>query len=234
MKYVCPICGYVYDEDKGIPEKGIKPGTKWEDLPDDWECPICGASKSAFSPQDGGQASVQGADRSAGQGAGDNVAAPDVDREMSAGEMSVICSNLARGCEKQFLDEESKAFRELADFFASKSAASVSSSVSNDMGGLLNLINNDLSDGFPYANKAAKDAGDRGAQRALVWSEKVSRMLQSLLKRYEKEGDKMLENTGVWVCTVCGFVFIGDNPPDVCPVCKVPSWKFEKITGRAS
>ena len=215
MKYVCPICGYVYDEEKGIPEKGIKPGTKWEDLPDDWECPICGASKSSFSPQTEKESVVE------------DYEAPDLDKEMSPAEMSVICSNLARGCEKQFLDEESKAFKELAEFFGKKS------SVTTDMDNLLDLINKDLSDGFPYANKVAKEAGDRGAQRSLVWSEKVTRMLESLLKRYEKEGDKMLENTGVWVCTICGFVFIGDNPPEVCPVCKVPSWKFEKITGRA-
>lgn len=43
----------------------------------------------------------------------------------------------------------------------------------------------------------------------------------------------MLENTGVYVCTVCGFVFVGDAPPEQCPVCKVPSWKFEKIEGGA-
>jgi rubredoxin len=47
-KYVCSICGYVYDEAAGIPEKGIAPGTKFEDLPDDWDCPMCGADKSVF------------------------------------------------------------------------------------------------------------------------------------------------------------------------------------------
>ena len=47
-KYVCSICGYIYDEATGIPEAGIAPGTKWEDLPDDWVCPICGASKAEF------------------------------------------------------------------------------------------------------------------------------------------------------------------------------------------
>ncbi len=64
---------------------------------------------------------------------------------------------------------------------------------------------------------------DRGALRCQVWSEKVTRMLQSLLTRYESEGDKILENTGVWVCTVCGFVYVGDAAPEQCPVCKVPS-----------
>ena len=49
-KYVCALCGYVYDEAKGIPEQGIAPGTKWEDLPDDWSCPDCtGATKTNLS-----------------------------------------------------------------------------------------------------------------------------------------------------------------------------------------
>ena len=47
-KYVCTVCGYVYDEAEGIPEDGIAPGTKWEDLSDDWVCPLCGVGKSEF------------------------------------------------------------------------------------------------------------------------------------------------------------------------------------------
>jgi rubrerythrin len=43
----------------------------------------------------------------------------------------------------------------------------------------------------------------------------------------------MLENTGVHVCSICGFVYIGDAPPQLCPVCKVPNWKFDKIERRA-
>ncbi|MGI5888388.1 MAG: rubredoxin [Oscillospiraceae bacterium] len=51
-KYVCSICGFVYDEAKGLPEKGIAPGTKFEDLPEDFECPLCGIGKEAFKPQE--------------------------------------------------------------------------------------------------------------------------------------------------------------------------------------
>jgi rubredoxin len=47
-KYECVICGFIYDEEKGLPEEGIAPGTKWEDVPDDWECPECGVSKYDF------------------------------------------------------------------------------------------------------------------------------------------------------------------------------------------
>ena len=47
-KYECVICGYIYDEEQGIPDEGIEPGTRWEDVPDDWECPDCGISKYDF------------------------------------------------------------------------------------------------------------------------------------------------------------------------------------------
>ncbi|MCL2126010.1 MAG: rubredoxin [Oscillospiraceae bacterium] len=47
MQYTC-VCGYVYDEVEGDPENGIAPGTKWEDIPDDFVCPICGAGKEMF------------------------------------------------------------------------------------------------------------------------------------------------------------------------------------------
>ena len=47
-QYECKPCGYIYDETKGDPANGIAPGTKWEDLPDDWVCPRCGASKDEF------------------------------------------------------------------------------------------------------------------------------------------------------------------------------------------
>ena len=51
MKYVCNVCGYVYDEDVGCPEAGIEPGTKWADVPEDFECPICGVAKSEFEAE---------------------------------------------------------------------------------------------------------------------------------------------------------------------------------------
>jgi rubredoxin len=47
-KYECTVCGYVYDPEEGDPDNGIDPGTSFEDLPDDWTCPICGASKDQF------------------------------------------------------------------------------------------------------------------------------------------------------------------------------------------
>ena len=48
MKYEC-VCGYVYDESAGAPGNDIEPGTIWADVPDDFSCPVCGLSKSAFT-----------------------------------------------------------------------------------------------------------------------------------------------------------------------------------------
>jgi rubredoxin len=46
--YMCLICGFIYDEAKGIPEEGIEPGTCWDDIPLSWTCPDCGAGKEDF------------------------------------------------------------------------------------------------------------------------------------------------------------------------------------------
>jgi rubredoxin/flavin reductase (DIM6/NTAB) family NADH-FMN oxidoreductase RutF len=51
-RYVCTVCGYVYDPEKGDPDSGIKPGTPFEDIPDDWVCPVCGADKSQFEKEE--------------------------------------------------------------------------------------------------------------------------------------------------------------------------------------
>lgn len=217
-QYVCSICRYVYDEAKGIPEAGIAPGTKWADLPEGWVCPLCGATKAEFIEQ--------GGDVQAKKPVMD---APADMKELSPMEMGIVCSNLARGCEKQYKEEEAALFTELAGYYKSVSAPAENPSFAK----LLDLIEKDLEDGFPAATAASSAPMDRGALRALVWSEKVTRILKSLLTRYEKEGDAMFEKTDVHVCTICGFVFVGDTPPAICPVCKVPGWKFEKIEGRA-
>lgn len=51
MKYICVVCGYVYDEEAGDPEQGIAPGTKWEDVPEDYLCPLCMVGKDQFEEE---------------------------------------------------------------------------------------------------------------------------------------------------------------------------------------
>lgn len=217
MRYVCSVCGFIYDEAQGIPSAGISPGTEWAQLPDDWRCPLCGASKSDFLPENVSEEKIAV-----------TAELPEEDlRPMSPTEASALCSNLARGCEKQYQPKQAEAFMMLADFLKTQGDAVTDPSFES----LLERIDQDLGSGYPAAHTVAERKGDRGALRSLVWSEKVTRMLKSLLTRYLQEGEKMLENTGVYVCTICGFVYVGNTPPERCPVCKVPRKKFEKIGG---
>lgn len=216
MKYICTICGYIYDEAAGLPEAGIPHGTAWEDVSEDWVCPICGASKVDFK-EDTQAPPVKNVTKSKNEE--ENI------EELSFSQMSAICSNLAKGCEKQYLEEESQLFKKLADYYQSKAG----NSIDKDMDELLQKINQDLDNDYISAHETAAYHKDRGAMRALVWSEKVSKILLSLLNRFENEKNSFLENTNIYVCTICGFIYVGEKPPSICPVCKVPNQKIQKV-----
>lgn len=216
-KFVCSICGFVYDEAIGYPEGGITPGTKWEDIPGDWVCPLCGATKDEFTQQNNVASFTPSI-----QPAKEEVSSL---RELSFEELSVLCSNLSKGCEKQYLAEESDLFNQLANYYIEKSLPASDSQIFD----LLALIEKDLSSAYDNANQIASGASDRGTLRALTWGEKVTKILSSLLSRYEKQKDSLLENTNIYVCEICGFVYIGDIAPEICPVCKVPSLKIVQI-----
>jgi len=51
LKYICEICGYIYDEEIGLAQENIAPGTKFKDLPEDFVCPECGVEKNMFDPE---------------------------------------------------------------------------------------------------------------------------------------------------------------------------------------
>ena len=211
MKYICQICGYVYDDAK---EK-----VPFAELPDDWKCLLCGAAKSDFKPEaNGDEKKVVTA-----------MEPMEADLEkLSAGQLAALCSNLARGCEKQYKQKEADLFKQLADYFTAVVPAVNDASVEK----LAKELQTDA-DNYAAVRATADANADRGAARVCVWGEKVTRMLSSLVNRYLNEGEAMLKDTNIWVCTTCGFVYIGDTPPELCPVCKVPNWKFEKIEGRA-
>jgi len=219
-KYVCSVCGFVYDEAAGDPDNGIAPGTKWEDLPDDWECPLCGATKAEFEEESTGDGDAAVAVTAPADEVDDEL------RELSFAELSSLCSNLSKGCAKQYRPEESELFDQLSKYYAGKVKPLDGD---QQLGDLTDLIQQDLSVGYSTASGIASDNADRGALRALVWGEKVTKILSSLMKRYDKQKDALIENTNVYVCEICGFVFVGDTPPDVCPVCKVPKDKLAKI-----
>ncbi len=211
MRYICGICGYIYDE--------VKEKVPFDSLPDTWKCPLCRAPKQAFGPEK---------DAAAKAAAPAAVAVDTELKELSPGQLSALCSNLGRGCEKQYKQEEAGLFRELAAYFAD-----VMPPVRDaDVESLAAMLQKDI-ESYNTVRATAEAAGDRGAARICVWGDRVTRMLSSLVGRYLEEGETMLADTSIWVCTVCGFIYIGDEAPELCPVCKVPSWKFEKIEGRA-
>jgi len=218
MKYQCSICGYIYDE--------AYEGVAFADLPDDWHCPMCGVPKALFEP-------MGGADEEIAEPA--RAAVPEVsgeDREeslqqLSVGQMAALCSNLARGCEKQYMPDEQALFNELAEWFTSRSPKVEDAAVED----VAARLQQDISD-YPELNRTCAAEADRGALRVLTWSERATRMLNSLMSRYKKEGDDLLADTEIWVCSVCGFVYIGKEAPELCPICKVPDWKFNKIERR--
>lgn len=203
-KYICTICGYIFDESEG---------TLWDELPSDWLCPICKADKSAFIIQeDEVKQEVE-------------INMNLEDREIQPFEFSAICSNLAKACEKQYLNEESQAFWDLSAATELKREPSKDNVIST----MIKENDIDINEKFNISNSIVDKFNDRGGKRALVWSEKVSRMLNSVMNQYEKDGDSYLENSKVYVCEICGFIYVGDELPKVCPVCKVPNFKMKEI-----
>ena len=143
----------------------------------------------------------------------------------SDAELSAVFSNLAKGSEKQYDPETSELYQQLSSYFKDKST----SPGPGDFESLNTLLQKDLSSGFSRANEIAGKNHDRGALRALKWAEQVSKIINSHLRKVLSGSADFLENKNVYVCEICGFVFVGDNKPDICPVCKVPNIKMTQI-----
>jgi rubredoxin len=196
-KFKCSICGYIYDEAAGVPEKGFTPDTKWESIPESFACPGCTAPKPAFNSLEGTiPPSIVSTNKVT-----EAVEAITIEnfKGFTTGEISAICSSLAKGCEKQRLQDEMEAFNKIADYFESKTGAENGKTLED----VAKMLADDMTELYPAANKTATDAADRGAQRSLVWSEKVSIMAKLLIERFTKEGEAMLENTNVKEIILC-------------------------------
>lgn len=204
-KYECTICGYIYDD--------AKESVKFEDLPDDWTCPICGAPKSVFKEIEEEKEEESQAETDEE----DNLT------ELSNSEISYICSNLAKACEKEYLEEEQKLFTELAEHYSSKEDLK-----EGTLENVQSKVNDDIKE-FKQAMDIADKYQDRGAKRVINWSSKATNMMNVILNNYKEKGLDYLKNTKIWVCDICGFIYVGDVPPEVCPICKVPSFKLLEV-----
>lgn len=212
-KYRCTICGYIYDE--------AKEGIKFADLPDDWKCPLCGAPKNLFEEV---ITDEEQNDSDATEDPVINESAENEDlRELTPAEIAYICSNLAKGAEKEYKFAEQELFNELYKHYEN--------SVIAENGSLLDIENLFAKDKKLIDNsyKIAEKYNDSGSKRILTWAGKTTSIIKSILENYANAGLDYLKNTKIWVCDICGFVYIGDNPPAVCPVCKVPSLKILEV-----
>ena len=203
-KYECTICGYIYDD--------AKESVKFEDLPADWTCPICGAPKSVFE-----EVKEEKEETQTESDEEDNLT------ELSNSEISYICSNLAKDCEKEYLEEEQKLFTELAQHYSSKEDLK-----EGTLENVQNKVNEDIKE-FKQAMDIADKYQDRGAKRVINWSSKATNMMNVILNNYKEKGLDYIKNTKIWVCDICGFIYVGDVPPTVCPICKVPSFKMLEV-----
>ena len=205
-RYVCSICGYVYDETKGAPETGVLAGTRWAMLSNDWVCPLCGAAKAEFrmegEPQQAAVTAIVDADVYSSL------------KSLPALEMSAVCSNLARGCEKQYLPQEASWYRELEAYFKGSAGKLPNASFQQ----MLELTRADLDSTIAESVAVAKAEGDRGAQRALIWDEKVTRIHKSLLMRYMRDGDAMFDGVNAYVLCNLPGAMAGNHEEHHCRV----------------
>ena len=219
-KFVCSICGYIYEEEKGVPEAGIVAGTWWEALPDDWVCPLCGANKSMFK------------EIVAEPEAESPVAEPTISLEdaLVAMEKSIICSNLALSCEKQRMLPQAEGFQKLAEAFR-KQAGRLPQTDWQSLSALAKQAAGEL---YPQAESAAQELDRRGAWRALSWTGRAAMKLDFLVQQQAAGKQVVGPGEDVFVCSICGYIHIGTEPPERCPVCNVPAFKFVKVEGRSA
>jgi rubrerythrin len=153
---------------------------------------------------------------------------------------SLLCSNYEQASQKQKRDTMSKLFGLLARSFQLQAQARQRDSLksfSDDAiaADLQDSAERDLQKTYAGGENRMKELGQRAALRALTWGGKVSAIQKSLIKRYLKLGDQLLkEGQALYVCQACGFIGIGDAPPDTCPVCKAPSSRFTEVKQRRS
>ncbi len=226
MKYICSMCGYIYDETAQNVNVGDTQDTKQEHISRHKVCPRCKESTMKFYPQQFDlNAQENTNDLNQAYVAVENVEAHENMHKMSFAELSALCSNLAKSCERQYLFEEAQLFSTLADYYKSNTLPQPDGSVDK----LLDLMEWDLAENYVNADNAAQIANDRGSKRILRWSKNVTRISDAILSRYKFQGEEFLKNSSVYICEICGYIYIGDTLPPVCPVCRVANFRIVKV-----
>ncbi len=141
---------------------------------------------------------------------------------MSENGLSVLFSNLSKAAEKQQLSGLSEKYSRLSEQYESAAA-------DMNLAEVKDALSRSLAEEYPACKEAAEARADRGILRSLVWGEKVTTIEKSLIDRYLSKGEALLEGKTLYVCEACGFIFLGADVPEICPVCKAPSSRFSVV-----
>ena len=143
---------------------------------------------------------------------------------LSQKSLPAVFSNLAKATDKQQNSTEAELFAKLAEHFF------LPTTQESSINSLKEQIAGDLADQYPELQGKAELMKDRGVLRALKWGKKVTILQKSLIERYLLKGDNYFAENKLFVCEACGFIFLGDTAPSICPVCKAPQKRFSKVS----
>ena len=119
--------------------------------------------------------------------------------------------------------KEKDLFRELSKYYEG-----LEEDKTGSFDDIINMVNGDINN-FSKSMDVFTKYEDRGAKRVVNWASKSTNIMKVVIDTYKEKGIDYIKNTKIWVCDICGFVYIGDNPPKVCPVCRVPSLKILEV-----
>ena len=137
--------------------------------------------------------------------------------------LTAVFSNLAKAAERQQRVAVAERYGRLSALLAGGAEAG------GTLAALRAEVAEDVEQCYPALQSAGTEVADHGVLRAVKWGEKVTTSQRALLDRYASKGEELLEGKQLFVCEACGFIFLGTEPPPVCPACKAPSSRFSAV-----
>ncbi len=226
-KYQCSICGFIYDEQAGLPEKGIVPETTWSQISHDFLCPWCGAGKTVFQ-KEGKQETI-------------NLKGTKTEKNLEiafAGESQARnkYTFFAAVAKKEGYDQISSFFEKTAENERShaKQWFRALGGIGDTQANLLHAARGEHFEWTEMYEDFAKDAEEEGLFSLAEQFRMVAKIEKAHEERYlallknieSKEVFAKTEET-IWECRVCGYLAMGKEAPKTCPACKHPQSHFE-------
>jgi rubrerythrin len=150
------------------------------------------------------------------------------------GVLSLIFSNFEQVARKQRRLNQERIFSALSrslEIQAQRMGAEHDGAASIDrfLDDFQGVLEEDINKNYEECAVTAEQLGVRGSQRAIIWGKKVTTIQNSLIKKYKTTPNFLPEGQKIHMCEACGFVMIGEVPPQICPVCKAPAGRFVSI-----